>query len=141
MVAILKIVDKQLGTIASDGFELHLASERLTARKLIERRVTDEVEIINEKRRKSRSGHDRTRSFLVRIDPTSTEKQLNAPKPPRRHIAMNETAEIETAIKGFESNAFVMLFDDRQIEDLDAELTVTPNSEVVFLRMTPLVGG
>jgi hypothetical protein len=34
-----------------------------------------------------------------------------------------------------------MLVDDRQIGDLDEPIVLTPDSEVVFLRLTPLVGG
>lgn len=141
MSAVLRIIDKQLGQVANDSFELHLASERLTARELIERRVADEVEQINQNRSKIRRDHDQARSFLVRIDTDATEKRLNTPKPLRHKTTLNEAEEIETAIKGFMSNVFVLLFDDHQIEDLDSELTVTPTSEVVFLRMVPLVGG
>ncbi len=141
MSAVLRIVDKQLGQAAHESFELHLASERLTVRELIERRVADEVEQLNQNRSKTRREHDRARAFLVRIDRDTTEKRLNASKPPRHQTTLNESAEIETAIKGFTSNAFVLLFDDHQVADLDCELTVTPTSEVVFLRMVPLVGG
>lgn len=141
MSAVLKIVDKQLGQVASDSFELHLASERLTARKLIERRVADEVALIKEKPLASHSADGHTRPFLIRHDANPVERKLNAPRPEKRRKPISESDEIKTAISGFESNQFVMLFDDRQIEDLDNELTVTPTSEVVFLRMVPLVGG
>ena len=141
MSAVLKIIDKQLGQAADDSFELHLASERLTARELLERRVADEVTLVKEKRLKSGSPDVQARPFLIRLDENPIERRLNAPKPVKRRKAINESDEIKAAIRGFESNEFVMLFDDRQVEDLDSELTVTPTSEVVFLRMVPLVGG
>jgi hypothetical protein len=34
-----------------------------------------------------------------------------------------------------------MLVDDRQVESLDEEITLQPNTRVSFLRLTPLVGG
>jgi hypothetical protein len=30
---------------------------------------------------------------------------------------------------------------DRQVDDLDEELELTPETEIRFLRLTPLVGG
>lgn len=141
MAAVLKVVDKQLGQSASGGFELRLASERLTARELIQRRVAEEIALVNDKRVKTRSAHDRARSFLIRFDASPVEAKLNRPKRATPPARLDETAEIEAAIEGFEAKAYVMLFDDRQVEDLDDELTVLPNSEVVFLRMIPLVGG
>jgi len=48
---------------------------------------------------------------------------------------------IAVALKAFTSNGFFMIFDGRQIVDLDEVLTVEDDSAVTFLRLVPLVGG
>ncbi|MEM9105365.1 MAG: hypothetical protein AAGC96_06880 [Pseudomonadota bacterium] len=141
MAAVLKITDKQPGQPALDTFELHLASERLSARDLIRRRVFEEVKRINADSAADREGHDRARSFLVGFKADPVEQELNASKTSRRWAPLSPEDEYAAALEGFESNTFVMLFDDRQIEDLDDFVTVTQDSELVFLRLVPLVGG
>jgi len=113
---------------------LRMASERVTARELILRRVADEVTLAN-----GRHG-DTARSFLIRFDPTSAEATLN-PAKRRKPVRLDEAEEVEAALAAFTANRFVMLADDRQIVDLDEPIVLTPDSEVVFLRLTPLVGG
>ena len=140
MTAVLKIIEKELGGRPATRSTLRLASERITARELIARRVRDEVARLGVNERHN-AGRQPTRSFLISFGSASPEIALNpnsrwqAPKP------IDEGAEIETALVAFESNKFLMLLDDTQVENLDDELTLTDNSELVFLRLTPLVSG
>ena len=145
MAALLKIVDEHFGTSADQrrpAFELRLASERITARELIRRRIADEVEALNLKTSEYAAGHARSRSFLIAIDQRSAETKLNtsAPRPLRTQV-FDETAEYDRAICAFEKHQFILLFDDRQVDDLDETIALTDNSEAVFLYLTPLVGG
>jgi hypothetical protein len=136
MTALLKIVDEHFGKGRDPAFELRLASERITARELIRRRTAEEVAQVNQRQNDVRLGA--TRSFLIRH--AAVEAKLNTPK--SRPIRLfDEREEFEAAVRAFEQNRFVMLFDDRQITDLDEDITVTPTSEMVFLRLVPLVGG
>lgn len=48
---------------------------------------------------------------------------------------------MKAALDGFASNAFIMLIDDVQAEDLEQRVAVRPETEVTFLKLTPLVGG
>lgn len=142
MSAILKLVDEHFGKGRDDPFELHLASEQVTARELIAKRISDEIALLEVETNKQRQAHNRTRSFLIRFDPGSPEAQLNAPLQQNRKLARyNREDEVAAAIAGFETNKFVMLFDDQQVDDLDAPLAVTPQSELIFLRLVPLIGG
>ena len=138
MGAVLKIIDKQPGQPARETFELHLASERMTARELIRRRIADEIRLINEWEHEAGPQSDRARTFLVQVQPDPVEQRLN---PPRGRKELSEEAESAKANRAFKARSFVMLFDDRQVENLDEELTVSENSELVFLRLVPLVGG
>ncbi|GAA3453793.1 hypothetical protein [Dactylosporangium matsuzakiense] len=45
------------------------------------------------------------------------------------------------AVAAFGRNAFFVLVGDRQVEDLDAPLTLDEASRVAFVRLVPLVGG
>jgi hypothetical protein len=57
---------------------------------------------------------------------------------PRR---VDPDEQYERAIRAFERNGFVVLVDDRQIEDLDAEVDLRMGTEITFLKLVPLVGG
>ncbi|PTE06161.1 hypothetical protein C9427_33415 [Mesorhizobium helmanticense] len=46
-----------------------------------------------------------------------------------------------TALLGFENNAFFVVVDGKQVEDLRAPLRLTPISTVRFVRLLQLVGG
>ncbi len=141
MTAVLKIVDKQLGKQTTPAFALRLASERITARELIRRRVRDEIRQLTEKSKKVFTDHERTRSFLIAFDPESPEARLNPFKRTAKPKRYDEDTEVGIACEAFEQNRFMLLFDDTQVDDLDKELIIKDDSEVVFLRLTPLIGG
>jgi hypothetical protein len=145
MAALLKIVDEHFGPGGTDrlpAVDLRLVSERVTPREIIRRRVEAEVEVLNQRKIAYAAGHARTRSFLIDIDAASPEAVLNLPLKSKRggHLARVEE-ETGRALAAFGRQHFIMLFDDRQIDDLDLEVTVTPESKVVFLYLTPLKGG
>ncbi|MEO7690990.1 MAG: hypothetical protein ABIS51_17040 [Sphingomonas sp.] len=145
MQSVLKIVDECFGTGAGErrpALELKLVSERITARELIRRRIADEVETANRKRAEYAAGHARSRSFLIPLDSAAPEVKLNTPggRPVRPRL-FDEATEFDRAIDAFERNQFILLFDERQIPGLDDAIAVTPDSEAVFLYLTPLVGG
>ncbi len=48
---------------------------------------------------------------------------------------------IETALQAFQDGFYLVFIDDRQQEDLTAQVDLTSSSELLFLRLTPLVGG
>ena len=141
MVAILKVVDEQFGTGAPArraGVSLRLASERVSAREIIRSRVTAEAEEFNQGRR----AQGPTRSFIINVEPDSPEAKLNAiPSESRRFGLFDVEQEVDRAITGFTRHRFIMLLDDRQIDDLDEAVGLRPESEVVFVHLTPLKGG
>lgn len=142
MAALLKIVDEHFGGRAPGrvrAADLRLASERVSAREIIRRRVEAEVAELN-----SRNANAATvvRSFLVSAEDGSAEAILNpAPAVQRRPKPIDAEKETARAIEAFGRNRFILLFNDRQLEELDEEVALTPDAEVVFLYLTPLVGG
>lgn len=137
MAAQLKIVDEHFGpagTQRREALDLRLVSERISPREIIRQRVQAELQTL--RRRERPQSH--TRSFLVEAAPA--EKTLNSLVGKPRRL---RTVEVETAraCDAFERQAFIMLFDDQQVDSLDTEVTVTPHSKAVFLYLTPLKGG
>jgi hypothetical protein len=110
---------------------LNVSAERITVRDLIRHRVWHEVEEYN--RRKPDT-------FRGLVQPTDSERTLNGYrlKQPR---AIDATAQLAKALDAFQGNQIIMLVDDRQVESLDEEITLQPDTRVSFLRLMPLVGG
>ena len=110
---------------------LKVSAERITVRNLIRQRVWHEVEEYN--RRKPDT-------FRGLVQPTDSERTLNGYrlKQPR---AIDAATQLAKALDAFQGNQIIMFVDDRQVESLDEEITLRPNTRVSFLRLTPLVGG
>ena len=50
-------------------------------------------------------------------------------------------AQARVALDSFVHNGFFVFVGDRQVQDLDEELTLAETDEVSFVRLVPLVGG
>ncbi len=133
MEAVLRLVDESPGSSREPKpvFELRLASEKITARELIRRRVEHEVAEYNKRPR---------RVFAGLVQPTDAERALNGYRM-KRPRPLDPEAQVKAALDAFEANAFFLLFDDSQVESLDQELVLTDDSVASFVQLTPLVGG
>ena len=58
-----------------------------------------------------------------------------------RRAGMSRDDAVALALRGFERNAFLVIVDDRQVTDLDAEIRLAPDTDITFVRLVPLVGG
>ncbi len=131
MEAAVKIYDEAPGSARRPAATLRLASEKITARELIRRRVEQEVAEFNARQ-------DGVYQGLVQ--PNESEQLLNGFKLKKRR-ALDPAAQVRIAEQAFQQNGFILLFDDRQVDDLDETVTVTPGSAATFIKLTPLVGG
>jgi hypothetical protein len=129
MPVALRIVDQTLGVHPPSVRELRLASERITLRALLKRRIDEEVAEMN-------AGGDRIRPLVT---PTEQERQLNGDKP--AGWSVDPARQLAAAVEAFERRRIVIIVDGRQMSDLDQPITVTPGTEVRFLKLVPLVGG
>lgn len=112
-------------------WSLDILSERITVRELIRSRVYQEVNDYNVRQ---------PEVFRGLVQPADAEKALNGVKlkKPRQ---INWKPQFEKAIDAFEQNQILILVNERQVDSLDEEIEVTPQTSVTFLRLTLLVGG
>ena len=125
------VVDETTTGARGEAWHLEIFEETLTLRELIRRRVLQEVAGFNVKRGPV---------FRGLVQPGDAEATLNGYRlrTPRRVDPEKQAA---AALAAFERNGFVVLVDDRQVEDLDAPLDLTMDTQVTFLKLVPLVGG
>ncbi|QDU11833.1 hypothetical protein [Gimesia aquarii] len=127
----LTIRDETMTGNITGELTLEFLTETITVRELIRSRVYQEVKDYNTTQPEHFHG-------LVR--PTDTEETLNGFKQKtRREIDWNQ--QYEKVIEAFERNQVLILINDHQAETLEEEITVSPQTEVTFLKLTLLVGG
>jgi hypothetical protein len=112
-------------------FTVHVSGEKISIRELIRQRVVQEVEEYN---------NLQPAVFRMLVQPNDTERTLNGFKFHKPHL-VDPVTQYQKAIEGFEGNGFIVLVDDRQIESLDDEIALHPETSVTFLKLVPLVGG
>lgn len=110
---------------------LHLTSPKITVREIIRDRVRQEVETYNT---------ETPAYFQGLVQPVESERLLNGYRMKQRR-KINWQEQYDRAIQAFQSNGFIVLVNDRQIDDLDTELELDETSQISFLRLMPLVGG
>jgi hypothetical protein len=103
----------------------------VTLRELIRLRVREEV---------ARYNANPAPRFNGLVQPVDAEATLNgyALARPRR---LDWEKQAVTALEAFERNGFFVFVRDRQVDDLDEELTLADTDVVRFVRLVPLVGG
>ena len=116
---------------ADHTFVVHVSGENISVRDLIRQRVAQEVEEYNK---------HQPSVFRMLVQPSDTEKTLNGFKFPKPRLVDPE-AQYEKAIEAFEGNGFIVLVDNHQVEALDTQISLRPETSVTFLKLVPLVGG
>ncbi|HSK84607.1 MAG TPA: hypothetical protein VK902_14610 [Rubrobacter sp.] len=134
MSTTLKIRDETTFNPAGDeerGFTIDVVDERITVRELIRTRVYREVRDYN---------LDQPEYFHGLVQPSDAERSLNGFKMrSRRRIDPERQFELEK--RAFYSNGFILLVDDRQVDELEDEIQIWPDTTITFLKLVPLVGG
>jgi hypothetical protein len=131
-VAISVTIRDQAG-VRGDPVAMRLegVSERTTLRDLIVTRVRDEV---------ARYNADKSDVFRGLVQPEdTTATALGYVMPSRRTVDWERQA--ERAVESFRTNGFFVLVDDVQVTELDDELSLTPESDIRFIRLVQLIGG
>jgi hypothetical protein len=115
----------------TNQIEFVVQNETMTVRELIRERVHQEVSLYN---------LSLPSMFKGLVQHLKKERTLNGQKHRKpRKLDWEEQAEI--AIEAFESNGFFILVNDRQVEKLDETITIGVDTEINFVKLTPLVGG
>ena len=115
-------------------FPLEFSSERITVRELIRERVYQEVSDYNFRIRREGG------LFRGLVQPTEAERTLNGFKMPKNRD-IDWEAQFERAIEAFGRNGFFILIGNRQAEALDETIVIRSETQVSFVKLTPLVGG
>jgi len=114
-----------------EGFTLEVPAECISVKELIRARVYQEVRDYNLRQ---------PEHFRGLIQPIDTERTLNGFKvrPGRK---LDPEKQFERAVEAFYRNGFLVLVDDQQVDRLEEEIEVRPDTTVTFLKLLPLVGG
>lgn len=111
-----------------------VVSETMVLREIIMLRVEEEI------RRREDEKHQRFMALAFEMD--EKERLLNGVREKRKPGEMPDPeAHGYRALKAFQQNAFFVLVDDVQVDDLEAPVVVRDNTTVTFVKTTPLVGG
>ncbi len=129
----LTVKDETAAGKATYETVLELMTDRITVKELIRSRVFQEVREYNMKQ---------PEVFRGLVQPSETEQTLNGfrfRKAKRKPIDWEK--QFAAAIDSFRNNGFFILVDDMQVDTLEQEITITPETTVSFLKLVPLVGG
>ena len=134
-MATLRICDERLpGAGATEQLELSGLPDVITVEELIRWRVREEVARDN-------ATHGAGKSPRL-VEVSARERELNGPgrrEPDRKPVNWEQHA--DTAVKGFERNAFFVMVDGRQVCNLSDEVDALTAVEAVFIKLVPVVGG
>lgn len=131
MQAVLKMFDETPGEPRRDAGTLTLVSEKVTVRGLIRRRVEAEVRKYNEAD---------VNPFRGLVRPLNKERIPNGYSRPK----LNADEQLRVATDAFCSGSILLLFNDRQITDLNDHVTLGETARedaLTFIKLVPLVGG
>jgi hypothetical protein len=128
---VVKMKDKTGASKVNSEIDVEFMKNRITIRELIEARVYAEVERYNNKL---------PEYFQGLVQPTNAEKTINGYKMKEKK-KIDPEKQVYIALDAFQKNAYFLLIDRYQPDSLDKEITITPQTEVTFLKLTPLVGG
>jgi hypothetical protein len=133
MLTFLHVQDQSTASLGKTEhtFRVRVSGESITARELIRSRVYQEVEQYN-------SHHPEVFRLLVR--PEDAQQAGSGFRMPHPRVIDPED-QFEKTVEAFERNGFVVLVDNKQVEQLDARIPLKPETMVTFLKLVPLVGG
>ena len=132
MPATLTVRDETSSGDIHDAITLEFLTDNISVRELIRERVYQEVKDHN-----ARQGETLFRGL---VQPTDAEQTLNGFKLKRPRM-LNWEPQFDKACQAFEANAIIILIDNKQVDTLNDQFTITPKTDVSFLKLTPLVGG
>jgi hypothetical protein len=118
-------------------WQMSLPSQTLTLQELLTQIVQSEIQAFQTRQSQQRLtkvlGPVEIEAGVARGKITSGGSELDQ--------AVDEQQAIENALQSFQDGFYLVFIDDQQQEDLADLVDLKANSELLFLRLTPLVGG
>ncbi|MCR9197654.1 MAG: hypothetical protein NXI04_03325 [Planctomycetaceae bacterium] len=130
MTAVLMRDEEMTGKSLCE-FSIDILTETITVRELLRSRVHQQIKDHNMRR---------LGAFQGIIERGETEAALNADRL-RKKTVMDWKPYFERAAEAYQRNQILVLVGDRQTESLEEQVQIQPGTEIVFMRLTPLVGG
>ena len=131
MNVIVKVLDKTSGGKTLQEVDLAFASEQVTVKDIIEARVIQEVDRYNSKK---------PEYFNGLVQPQDAEKTLNGYRMKTRK-AIDPEKQVYIALNAYMKNGYFILIDKKQAGPLEEMVMLKPDTEINFVKLTPLVGG
>ncbi len=129
MLTTLQVFDETTGRGSTQAGALSFSETRVKVRDIIVERVRREA---------ARRNAGATPDSPSLVEPGPVEELLNEPKTGK---VIDADRQCDVALKAFRDRAFLVLVDERHLDDLDDEVELQDESRVTFLRLVPLVGG
>lgn len=145
-VAVTPIVLGNTANTLPPPVAFHYHSETISVRDLIQRVVATQIQILQDQQSCSDSEIHKilARQYLadneVHEQAASGVVKMPAAEIQNRHTPDSQR-EIQRALEGFEKGLFFITANGFQPDSLDQQLLLSNHSEILFLRLTPLVGG
>ena len=111
--------------------DLNFETTQVCVKDIITARVTHEVEAYNRRQ---------DRYFQGLVMPAEAEQILNGYRLKSKQ-PIDAEKQVYIALQAFQQGAYFVLVDDIQVEHLEETLELTPNTQISFIKLTPLVGG
>jgi len=127
----LTIKDETTGGIVINQTRLSFSNELATVQEIIAARVSAEVDEYNS---------NLPEYYKGLVQPGEAEVTLNGFKMKQRK-KVDAEKQVFVALQAFNQNGYFVLIDNIQAEGLDQMVVINPNTEVSFIKLTPLVGG
>jgi hypothetical protein len=127
----VRVQDKTSNGKILHEIDLAFQSNKVTVKEIIETRVIQEVNTYNKKK---------PEYFHGLVQPVDAEKTLNGYKLKTRK-EVDPEKQVYIALDAFKKNNFFVLIDSYQSESLEQVVTLKADTEINFLKLTPLVGG
>lgn len=132
MSAVLTVTDETARGEFLHRVRVELASEKLTLRELIARRIQSEVKLFNLMR---------PVNFKALIQPSDAIETPNGLRM-SRHRDLDPEKMLQVAMKAYDSKLFYVEVDHNEVKNLDDEIVLKPGiTAVAFIKVMPIVGG
>lgn len=127
----LTIKDETAGGQTINELKVSFASELITVKEIIKARVTAEVDTYNNRM---------PEYFKGLVQPGDAERTLNGYKLKEKR-KVDAEKQCLVAWDAFQKNGFFMLIDNIQSESLEQMIVINADTNISFIKLTPLVGG
>lgn len=127
----ISITDETAAGKATGSLQLQFSESLVTVATIIEQRVRTEVE---------RHNHEAREVFYGLVQPSESETALNGFRQ-KTFRPIDADKQVAVALEAFRKNGFFLLIDQIQAEDLEQTFLLHQDSQISFVKLTPLVGG